>query len=62
MLKEIRKVKSKAKANYIRQLQWRGKLSIYIDEAGYVCYEPEELKDYFKKVKRGRPLKIKSNN
>lgn len=62
MIREIRKIKIKAKRNYIRQLQWRGKLPVHINDAGYICYDPEELKAYSKTAKRGRPLKIKKEN
>lgn len=58
MMREIRKIKSKGKRNYIRQLQWRGKLPVHINDAGYLCYDPEEYREYSKQAKRGRPLKI----
>lgn len=59
MLREIRKMKSQGKAKWIRALQWRGKLSVLKNEQGYLCYDPEELRNYQKNTKRGRPPKIK---
>ena len=59
MLKEIRKIKTRGKANHIRQLQWRGRLPVHINDAGFICYDPEELKKYSKTAHKGRPHKIK---
>ena len=58
MLKELRRVEDRAKANYIRHLQYVGKIPQHINAKGYVCYDPEELKNYQKTNKRGRPPKI----
>ena len=59
MIKEIRKLAktNRAKANYIRQLQNRGRLSKKINDKGYLCYDTEELKNYTQNVKWGRPVK-----
>lgn len=62
MIREIRKIKAKSRRNYIRSLQWRGRVNLYVNESGYACYDPEELKEYSKKAKRGRPIKIKKEN
>lgn len=59
MLKEIRKIKTKSRANHIRQLQWRGKIPVHINDNGFICYDPQELATYSKTAHRGRPLKIK---
>lgn len=59
MLKEIRKIKSRAKANYIRQMGHRGKIKTYVNELGFVCYDPDELKAYQKSAHRGRPAKAR---
>lgn len=48
--------KDRAKANYIRQLQVRGKIKKIIKDK-YVCYDTEEHKEYTKNVKIGRPIK-----
>lgn len=58
MLKEIRRIESRSKANYIRLLQYRGKIKTHLNAKGYVCYDPEELKTFQKNNKRGRPPKI----
>lgn len=59
MLKEIRKITNRSKANYIRSMQYRGLIPAHINDKGYVCYDTEELKTYQKNNKRGRPPKIK---
>ena len=43
MLREIRKITSRAKANYLRRLQKNGKIGKHINSKGYVCYDSEEL-------------------
>lgn len=58
MLREIRKLEKRSKANYIRGLQYRGRIKAHINSKGYVCYDPEELKEFQKNNKRGRPPKI----
>lgn len=58
MLKEIRKIEKRSKANYIRFLQYSGKIPAHINEKGYICYDPQELKEFKKTHKRGRPPKI----
>lgn len=59
MLKELRKldVTNRAKSNYIRALQVRGKLKRYITPQGYLAYETEEFKQYKATARKGRPLK-----
>lgn len=61
MMKELRKLArtDRAKANYIRALQNRGVLKKHINEKGYVCYDPEELKRHKMTIRWGRPVKIK---
>lgn len=59
MIREIRKVENRAKANYIRSLQYRKLIPTHINEKGYVCYDPADLKAYQSKVKVGRPIKNK---
>lgn len=58
MLKEIRKMESVGKANYIRLLQNRGKIGKHISPKGYLCYDTEELKAFQKSNRRGRPAKL----
>lgn len=58
MIKEIRRIKEKGKQKYIYHLINEGKLPKHINDKGYVCYEPEELKKFQKNNKRGRPPKI----
>ena len=58
MLREIRKITSRAKANYLRRLQKNGKIGKHINSKGYVCYDSEELSAYRKTAKKGRPAKI----
>lgn len=58
MLKEIRRIESRGKANYIRCLQYNGKIPTHLNDKGYVCYDPTELKNFQKTHKRGRPPKL----
>lgn len=63
MYKELRLMRAKggserAKANYISSLQHRGVIKTYLNERGYVCYDTEELKEYQKTARRGRPCGI----
>lgn len=67
MIKELRRMRQKggayrAKANYISHLQSRGKLRMYRSKEGYVSYDTEELKEYKKNVRLGRPPKGEYNN
>ena len=67
MIKELRKLRQKggeyrAKANYISHLQSRGKLRMYKSKEGYASYDTEELKEYKKNVRLGRPPKGEYNN
>lgn len=56
MIKEIRKIKQRSKANSIRALQERKLISRIINENGFVCYDTDELTAYKKNpLKRGRP-------
>lgn len=58
MLKEIRRIETRSKANYIRSLQHRGKIKTYLSPKGYLSYDPDEVKEFQKGNKRGRPPKI----
>ena len=57
MLKEIRKLKTHKKRNYIYTLMWRGHINKYTNAKGYVCYDTDELTAYRKQSKMGRPPK-----
>lgn len=59
MLKELRKVYkiNKAKAQYIRSLQYEGRIAKLFNDKGYVCYDTDELKKFQASVHRGRPPK-----
>jgi hypothetical protein len=57
MLKEIRKMRKRSTAVYIYKLQERGLIGKYVNEKGYVCYDPQELKKYKSNSKIGRPPK-----
>lgn len=59
MQKELRKLdkQNRNKSNYIRVLQNRGKINKYINEKGYICYDPCEFRAYKKNAKVGRPIK-----
>ena len=59
MWREIRKIKTRGKQVYMRKLQREGKINAHINANGYTCYDPEELRNYQKTHKRGRPPKIK---
>jgi hypothetical protein len=58
MLREIRRIEKKGKAGYIRNLQYAGLVGKYINDRGYVCYDPQEVKEFLKGRKIGRPPKI----
>lgn len=60
MLKEVRKIKSRSKASYVRQMGRRGKITVHINEKGFVCYDPQELNAYKATAHRGRPAKKKA--
>lgn len=57
MLRELRKVKKRSKSNYIRNLQYAGRIGKYINAKGYCCYDPQELMELKAKSKKGRPPK-----
>lgn len=57
MIREIRKVKNRTKQYYIRSLIDRKKISKLVKN-GFVAYDTEELEEFKKVVKRGRPIKI----
>lgn len=59
MLKEIRRIRERPKQVYIYYLMNNKELPKHINERGYICYDPEELKIYQKTHKRGRPPKKK---
>lgn len=61
MIKELRKLDKtdRAKSNYIRGLQARGRIKQIISLKGYVCYDTEELAKFKASAKRGRPPKIR---
>lgn len=42
----------------IRYLQKNGRMTIYMDDLGYICYETKEYEEYKKNVRIGRPYKI----
>lgn len=60
MLRELRKLAkiNRPKAQYIRTLQYEGKIQKIVNGKGYICYESEELKAYQSSAHRGRPPKI----
>ena len=58
MIKEIRKLPM-SKGKYIRALQYKGKIKVYFNSKGYVCYDTQELKEFQSNNKKGRPPKIK---
>lgn len=58
MLKEIRSIKKRSKANYIRNMQYKGYIGAYFSGDGYLAYDTEELKKRQKTHKRGRPSKF----
>lgn len=59
MLKEIRKIRDRSKRVYLYRLLNCGKLPKHINENNRVCYDPQEMKDYQKTHRKGRPPKIK---
>lgn len=61
MFREIRKIPSRSRANYIRSLQYRGLIKAYMVN-GHIAYDTSELKEYLKHTGQGRPPKIKISN
>lgn len=58
MLREVRRIRERPKKIYFYFLMNHNKIPKHINEKGYVCYDPEELKLFQKTHKRGRPPKI----
>ena len=58
MLIEVRTLDTISKQHTIRSLQQRGLLGKYINKYGYICFKQEELDEYNKYKRRGRPPKI----
>lgn len=58
MLIELRSVKPMSKGKSIRALQYKGFINKYVNEFGYICYKEEELQDYRRYKRRGRPPKL----
>lgn len=56
-MRQIRKLKDKNKKAYIYILQQRHLIHKYVNARGYVCYDAEELKNYLRTNKVGRPAK-----
>lgn len=58
MLVRINQIINKSKRTYIYYLTNSGKLEKKLDSKGFVCYDTNDLKNYSKTAKRGRPPKI----
>ena len=60
MIIELRTIdkENHSKAVYIRTLIDRKKINKYVSERGYVAYDPQELEEYKKNVRVGRPVKL----
>lgn len=58
MLKEIRKVKLKTKKKYLYFLLNHNKVPKHINDKGYVCYDTNELEEFRRTHKKGRPPKV----
>lgn len=59
MIVEVRTVQKHSTAVKIRELQYKGKIKRIITKDGYVAYDSEELEEYNKHKRNGRPIKIK---
>ena len=55
-LREVRKLTS-ARQWKVRAAQFKGKLKVYYNAKGYICYDAAELKEYEKTAHVGRPPK-----
>lgn len=55
MIKQVRKIKTINKRQYVYELQKRQKIKRYINVKGYVCYDTDEFMNYKKSAKLGRP-------
>lgn len=60
MLKEVRKIKALGKRKYIYAMLNNGKLKKYVYN-GRLAYEEDELKEFKRNCKRGRPVKLEVN-
>jgi hypothetical protein len=60
-IKEVRKLAktNKKKADYVRLLLQRNKIKLIVSDNGFVSYDTEELKQYRKSARRGRPIKAR---
>ena len=56
-MRQIRKLKNKNRRAYIYILQQRKLIHKYTNSRGYVCYDPQELQEYLRTNKVGRPAK-----
>lgn len=59
LLREVRRIREMPKQKYIYFLLNNNKIPKHINSKGYVCYSIEELKNFQKTHRRGRPPKIK---
>ena len=59
-LRSLRK-ENRALMQYIFFLRQRGEIGAYVSEDGYAAYCPEEVEEYRKRARRGRPLSRKNN-
>lgn len=57
MTREIRRIIDRAKRNYIYFLVSSGRVKKYVNDKGYMCYDPEDVKQYKKHARVGRPIK-----
>ena len=59
VLKEIRRVQGRPRKVYLYYLMNHGLIPKHVNERGYVCYDPAELRAFKRMHKKGRPAKQK---
>lgn len=62
MIREVRKIKSHNKKVVLYRLLALNKIPRHINDKGYLCYDEDELKEYKKTARRGRPPKRSKEN
>ena len=55
-IRRITRIRDRAKRVYVRRLQQKGKIKVY-ELDGYLAYDSDELKVWYKTAKVGRPIK-----
>lgn len=57
MIKELRLETNKSKHHYLSYLMNSGRITKYVNDEGFSCYDTEEYEEYKRNARRGRPVK-----